>query len=458
MNKILFKGTLILTLTGFATRVIGFFYRIFLSRAFGAEGMGIYQLVSPVLALSFSLCCGGIQSAISKYTAGEPTSHDYRHSFRVLFTGISLSGVLSLLFSGVVILNAPFIAARLLCEPRTEPLLRIIAVSIPFATLHSCINGYYYGIKNTKIPAISQILEQLIRVGTVFFLYRYSLSHNMQLRLSCSVFGMLAGEIFSALLTGALVMLRFGRCIGRPASSFHALSDMRKSPAMRGILSRIVRMALPLSASRIVVNLLSGIESVYIPLMLVKSGMSDTQALSVYGVFTGMALPFILFPSTLTNSFSVLLLPLISEAQERVDYAKIRRAFHRTAACSIAFGLLCCVLFLMTGRFAGNYFFHNALAGRFILTLSFICPFLYLSTTMSSILHGLGHTGFSFVINTSSLGIRLAFVFFLIPRCGIEACLWGLLASQLFCAVSNPLAILHCLKKSCVPTQKSFKP
>ncbi len=154
MNKILFKGTLILTLTGFASRVIGFFYRIFLSRTFGAEGMGIYQLVFPVLALSFSICCGGIQSAISKYVAGEPTSRDYRHSFRVLLCGLTLSGVLSVLFSGVVILNAPLIAARLLCEPRTEPLLRIIAVSIPFASLHSCINGYYYGIKNTKIPAI----------------------------------------------------------------------------------------------------------------------------------------------------------------------------------------------------------------------------------------------------------------------------------------------------------------
>ena len=66
---------------------------------------------------------------------------------------------------------------------------------------------------------------------------------------------------------------------------------------------------------------------------------------------------------------------------------------------------------------------------------------------MSSILHGLGHTGFSFVINTSALGIRLAFVFLLIPSFGIEAYLWGLLTSQLFCAAANSLAILHCLKK-----------
>lgn len=454
MNKILFRGTLILTLTGFATRFIGFFYRIFLSRTFGAEGMGIYQLVSPVLALSFSVCCGGIQSAISKYVAGEAASRDYRHSFRVLFGGLALSTALSVLFSGAIILYAPFIATRLLCEPRTEPLLRIIAVSIPFASLHACINGYYYGIKNTKIPAISQLVEQLIRVGTVFLLYQYSLSHHMQLHLSCSVFGMLAGEICSALLTGAIVMLRFYRHIGISPADVSSFSDVRRNPAVRGTLSRIVRMALPLSASRVTVNLLSSIEAVYIPLMLVAFGMPDSQALSVYGVLTGMAMPFILFPSTLTNSFAVLLLPFISEAQERVDYGKIRRAFQRTAACSLAFGLLCCILFLMTGRLAGTFLFHNELAGHLILTLSFICPFLYLSTTMSSILHGLGHTGISFFINTTALFIRLAFVFFLIPSHGIEAYLWGLLLSQLFCAVSNSLAILHFLKKN---ARRSFK-
>jgi stage V sporulation protein B len=447
MNKILFKGTLILTLTGFVSRVIGFFYRIFLSRTFGAEGMGVYQLVSPVLALAFSVCCGGIQSAISKYVAGEPVSHDYRHSFRVLLNGLFLSAVLSVLFAAVVALNAPFIATRILCEPRTEPLLRIIAVSIPFASLHSCMNGYYYGIKNTKIPAASQLGEQLIRVGTVFLLYEYSLSHHMQLSLACSVFGMLAGEICSALFTGLLVLVRFQRRLGRPSSPSAALGVLRKSPALHQTMSRILRMAVPLSASRVVVNLLSSVEAIYIPLMLVRSGMTNSQSLSVYGVLTGMALPFILFPSTLTNSFSVLLLPYISEAQEHVDYAKIRRAFRQTALCSLLFGMLCCILFLVTGRFAGTFIFHNELAGHFILTLGFMCPFLYLSTTMSSILHGLGHTGFSFVINTSALGIRLAFVFLLIPSFGIEAYLWGLLTSQLFCAAANSLAILHCLKK-----------
>ena len=52
-------GTLILTITGLASRMIGFFYRIFLSRTFGEENIGIYQLISPVMALVFSLSAAG---------------------------------------------------------------------------------------------------------------------------------------------------------------------------------------------------------------------------------------------------------------------------------------------------------------------------------------------------------------------------------------------------------------
>ena len=58
-------GTIILTATGLITRVIGFFYRIYLSRLFGEEGMGIYQLLSPALSLSFSLTAAGYQDNVA---------------------------------------------------------------------------------------------------------------------------------------------------------------------------------------------------------------------------------------------------------------------------------------------------------------------------------------------------------------------------------------------------------
>lgn len=435
MNKLLFKGTLLLTLTGFITRIIGFFYRIFLSRTFGAEGMGIYQLVNPVLALTFSLCAAGIQTSVSKYTAAETTTHNYRNSLSILAAALLLSLSLSTVCMIFLLINADFLAGSILHESRTAPLIKIVALSIPFASLHSCINGYYYGIRKTSLPAFSQLFEQIVRVMTVFLLYRHCMQNNYQLHISCAVFGLLAGEIASSLLCSLCVLLRFS---GHTSAPDHICSETIPSAA-----KKLFKMAAPLSASRIVINFLASAEAVMIPLRLTAYGLSSHDALSIYGILTGMALPFILFPSALTNSFSVLLLPVISEAQENTDFGKIKRAAKKTALFSLLFGGLCCILFLFGGMPAGRFVFNNALSGKFIMILSFLCPFLYLSTTMSSILHGLGKTGISFFINTGSLLFRLLFVYFLIPPLGIRGYLYGLLASQLVCACLNYLMVLR---------------
>ena len=140
------SGTLILTVTGILSRIIGFFYRIFLSQQIGEEGMGIYQLLAPVMALSFSLTCAGIQTSISKYTASYIAQNKHRRALRVLVTGSFLSMLLSITVTVFLYQNAARISESFLMELRCEPLVRIYALSLPFACIHSCINGYYYGL------------------------------------------------------------------------------------------------------------------------------------------------------------------------------------------------------------------------------------------------------------------------------------------------------------------------
>ena len=85
------KGTFILTLTGFATRFMGFFYRIFLSHTFGEEGVGLYQLVFPIYALCFSLTSAGIELALSRCVAARITQGKRREAREILYTSLLLS-------------------------------------------------------------------------------------------------------------------------------------------------------------------------------------------------------------------------------------------------------------------------------------------------------------------------------------------------------------------------------
>lgn len=427
-NHPLVIGTFILTLTGLISRVIGFFYRIFLSRLFGEEGMGIYQLISPILALSFSVTVAGIQTAVSKYVAGETTTHDYKSSMRILLVAFGISMMLSFGCSYLVYQNADWLALHILLESRCAPLLRIIALSIPFSSIHCIINGYFYGIKQTKIPAVTQLAEQFIRVSSVYIITYMQMEKGGIPTISIAVVGLVLGEIASMLISLLAIYIRFHK-VAQCHTSLSGCPTIcaRYTTIAKGILT----LAIPLSANRVVVNILQSIESIYIPNKLQAYGMTNAEALSTYGVLTGMALPLILFPSTLTNSVSVLLLPIVSEADSNHNQALIGKAVTKSIRYCLLLGFVCTTGFLLFGRLAGKLLFQSELAGSFIITLSFICPFLYISSTLGSILHGLGKTGITFLFNVIGLGIRLLFVFWAIPLFGIKGYLWGLLCSQL---------------------------
>lgn len=426
-NHPLVVGTIILTLTGLISRVIGFFYRIFLSRQFGAEGMGIYQLISPILALSFSVTVAGVQTAVSKFVAGETTTHDYKSSVRILLVAFVISMLLSLGCGYGIYVHAEWLAVHTLFEPRCAPLLRIIALSIPFSSIHCIINGYFYGIKQTKIPAATQLLEQLVRVASVYLIASVQTAAGGTPSVSVAVVGIVLGEIASMLLSLLAVYVRFYKA-GKAALRMPPIAP---STGCITIFKNIALLSLPLSANRVIVNLLQSVESVYIPNRLQAHGMSVASALSVYGILTGMALPLILFPSALTNSVAVLLLPIVSEAESNHNPAMIQKAVHKSIRCCLLLGAVCTTGFFLFGPLAGSLLFQSEAAGSFIRTLSFICPFLYLSATLGSILHGLGRTATTFVCNVIGLSIRLLFVFFAVPLVGIKGYLWGLLCSQL---------------------------
>ena len=180
-------------------------------------------------------------------------------------------------------------------------------------------------------------------------------------------------------------------------------------------------------------------EAVLIPSRLRLCGLTNNEALSTYGVITGMALPMILFPSAITNSVAVMLLPSVAEDQASGNLANVRRTIEATMKYCLILGIFAAGLFFVYGRTIGTLLFSNEEAGTFLQILAFISPFLYLNSTLSSILNGLGKTRFCFYQNIAGLTTRILFVVYAIPAFGILGYLWGVLASELISAILNIL-------------------
>lgn len=432
----LIKGTVVLTLTGILTRILGFYYRIFLSHTFGEEGVGLYQLIFPVYALCFSLTAAGIEAAISRYVARSNASGDRRRSTAYLLTGMSVSFVLSCICMLLLQRYSPFLAERFLGEPRCAPLLSAMAYSFPFAAVHSCLCGYYLGLKRTRVPAMSQLFEQIARVGCVMLLCSFAVKEGQTPAITFAVLGLVFGEIISSIYS-IHFFLREQHKLHLPGFSFSGSGE---------ILKQLLTLSVPLTANRILLNLLQSIEAVSIPHSLQQYGATVSESLALYGVLTGMALPCILFPSAITNSMSSMLLPAVAELQATNDSRPLKALIKRVSAFCLCIGCLCCLGFLLTGNFIGVTIFHSSSAGTFIQILSWMCPFLYLNTALTSVLNGLGRTGTTLVINSSSLTIRILSVFLIIPQLGMRGYLYGMLASQLLVTVCAFLVLQKALE------------
>jgi len=425
--SIFLKGTLILTIAGLLSRFLGFFYKIFLAQALGAEGMGIYQLIFPVFSVCHALTTSGMETAVSRFTAF--ARKEEKDSW--LYAGLFMSLTASAAVGFVLWEQSAFIARFLLHETRCEPLLRILAAAVPLSAVHSCFAGAWLGKKKTGIPAAAQLLEQTLRIGTVWLLCSIHTQQGKPLTPALAVFGLLAGEAGSALF-----MLTFtsGKLMD-PAHPFPHPGRCRS----------LLKMALPLTGSRLSLTILQSAEAVLIPLSLQKSGLTTAEALSMYGILTGMALSFLMFPNAVTASISAMLLPVISEEQAKGNTRNISAAIEYTIQFGLTIGILCMGIFLHFGSSLGTILFHEKLAGEFLATLSFICPVLYLTGNLNSILHGLGKTGTTFFNQLASLLVRILFVVLFVPLYGIQGVLWGLLASQLLLCLLGLRAIAPCV-------------
>lgn len=452
----LITGTLILTLAGFLSRIIGFFYRIFLSQTIGAEGIGIYQLVTPVFVICFSIAAAGMQSAISRFVAAAYAKSDEQEAKLFLFCGCILSFLISVILAFILYNNAGIISDKLILEKRCEPLIKILAFSLPLESIHACISGFYFGIKDSSLPAFSQLAEQFTRVLFVFAFFSFYKYTKRPFTLTIVVTGTIIGELVSVILCIFVLKSYFQK--NKPLSSLIKRKSVIATThhTHTGVLERLICFALPLTANRTIVSLLCSVEAVYIPSRLQTYGYSTADALSIYGIYTGMALPLILFPSAITNSAAVMLLPIVSESEMTGNKKYLLKTIRRTSASCISIGFICTLGFVVFGDLAGYFLFQNQLAGNFITTLSFICPFLYLNTALASILHGLGKTSPAFFINCAGISSRLFFIFYLIPHIGVKAVLYGLLISQIFTAVLH-LASLSRVGYPLFATPYNFK-
>ena len=382
----------------------------------GANGLGLYQLIFPVFSLCLAISASGIQTAISRYVASSKKPTVY------LWCGMFLSVFFSAILSVFVYLFSPWIAMDILGEARVSELLQLMSFSLVPAAIHACFNGYFYGKKNSIPPSICQITEQLARVFGTLLIYQVLQNQNHTFNPTHAVWGLVISE-FMGLLVSATSYL-----ILRPTNFSSKQQNLQVSSFLLPAKSLCI-MAVPLTLNHVLMTLSHSLEHLLLPQQLIHFGYSSDEALAHFGILTGMALSVIFFPSAITNSLSVLLLPRISEIKARGDICGILDTIKGALCCGVSLGSLCTFLFLFSADWFGTYIFSNSLAGFYIRALSILCPFLYTSSLLSSIVNGLGYATLTLTCNLIGCGIRILAIWFLVPTYGMYAYIFSMIVS-----------------------------
>ena len=116
-----------------------------------------------------------------------------------------------------------------------------------------------------------------------------------------------------------------------------------------------------------------------------------------------------------------MLLPEVASMPDAQKKHALPQLLRKVIFFCLFLGFACLLFFFTASGFISRRIFHTPEAGNYILTLAFICPFLYSNTALISVLNGLD----------LALAVRICSVLFLIPQFGILGYLWALLASQL---------------------------
>lgn len=416
-KKTILTGTLILTLSGFLARILGFYNRIFLSNLIGAKELGIYQLIFPVYMLCFSLCCHGFETGIANLTSRFFAKNQKKNAHQLVKLGCLLSFSLSILLMFFLFEGADYLSTIILKEASAAPSLKIAALSLPFVSIKACLHGYYVGLNRSCVPAVSQIIEQITRVGGIYLLSVTIFILGADARIAA--WGMVLGEGASTIYT---VLAYF-------YTSFREQRYFNPSVlSTKELFLHFFSFSVPISVNHFSLTIISSLETMLIPFMLKIFFQSHTQALEAYGTLTGMALPFLFFPATIVNSLSVMLMPAISSAYDQKQHRQMENTISSSLHFCILIGIFSTFAFLIYGSALGETIFHSKEAGQYLYAFSILCPFMYAVQTTSSILNGFGKTKQTLYHNLLGMGIRILFILLLIPSKGIPGYLIGLLA------------------------------
>lgn len=418
MNRLgrFFINGMILTAVSLIMRTVSVSFNVYITNIIGAEGIGLFTLISTVYGFAITVATSGISLATTRLVS---ESFGKKGSSKECIKNPEISCIMrkcvtyALCFSiGAAIILFFFsgvIGERILRDERTIASLKILSFTLTPIALASVLDGYFTAVRRVYKSAATQVIEQALKIFLTVILLGSLFADDVESACIVIVVGGAVAEIAAVLIK--YLMYRTEK---REAGDIAFPSSYGKQ-----ISKKLMGIALPVAFSAYVRSGLITIEHILIPIGLEKSGKSKNLSLAAYGTVHSMVFPIVLFPSAILGAFSGLLVPEVAQSNAAGDSGRIKNIVSNVMEIALIFSIGVAGIMMCFSYSLGDTVYPNTDAGKYIRMIAPLIPVMYFDSSVDAMLKGLGQQVYSMGVNIVDSLLSVILVWILLPRFGI---------------------------------------
>ncbi|MBR5128904.1 MAG: polysaccharide biosynthesis protein [Firmicutes bacterium] len=337
-NKIL-KGTAILAVAGILVKVLGAIFKIPLNALIGVEGLAYYSYAYPLYSLLLVVATAGLPVAISRLVSEKIAVNDYTSAQRVfklsrwLMFGVGLVSFLICFF------GAELMAEYVYKDPGAVLPIKAIAPALIFVPIMSSYRGYFQGTQNMNPTAISQFVEQIVRVGVGLLATILLLDMGLDAAAAGATFGAPMGAV------GGLIVIALIYKLNGKAIAYHVNHSIKtQTHETNGqIIKQILAIAVPITIGASIAPMMNFADSAIVVRRLLDAGFALGEARDLFGELSGYCTTMIGLPQVITQGIAVSMVPAVAAAFKLKNKVELTDSINMGMRISMIVGMPCAV-------------------------------------------------------------------------------------------------------------------
>jgi len=412
MQSKLLRGTFILTLGTILSKVIGLIYVIPFFQIVGREGTTLYQFSYVPYTIFISIATAGVPLAVSKFISKYNALEEYAVG-RKLFK----SGLVIMLLTGVMAFLVMYLAAPTLAEMSVgdkkanlddvTTVMRAVSFALIVVPFMSLIRGFFQGHQSMGPSALSQVVEQIVRIAFTLlgaFAVLHIFNGKMVTAVSVATFAAFIGAI------GGLIVLFWYWYKRKPYLDELLTHDKGTIDiSLKDIYKEILIYAFPFVLVGIANPLFQAIDQFTFSKAMGEIGIVAKEAKSYFSILNFESHKIVIIPVSLATGFSLTLVPSITRAFAEGEGASLNRQLNQTFQVLLFLTLPAAIgLSLLAEPVYTAFYQHDVVGTEVLRAYAPVAILFSLYSVTAAILQGINEQRFTVLSLLVGLLIKLS--------------------------------------------------